>query len=160
MKKITREELDQILQQHQLWLDNNGDKGERAVFNSANLSNTSFRGANLRLANLSGANLIGADLSYTDLRRANLRGADLQGANLYDTNLIGANLSGADLRRAGLDGADFDGANLRDAQFSTNIRDCYSFCSAQFTSDVLPWLILHPRWAELRDTVQIEPAPE
>ena len=151
MKKITREELDQILQQHQLWLDNNGDKGERAVFNSANLSNTSFRGANLRLANLSGANLIGADISRTDLQGANLQGADLIDVHLQNTDLRIANLQDANLQ-----GGNLYGADLRNAWFNTNIRDCSSFRSAKFTSDALPWLILHPKWSAVKDTVRIE----
>ena len=64
------------------------------------------------------------------------------------------------LAGSGLDGADLRGADLRGARLSTNIRDCYSFCDAKFTSDALPWLILHPKWSELKGTVQIEPVSE
>jgi uncharacterized protein YjbI with pentapeptide repeats len=120
MKK-TQEELDQILQQHQLWLDTEGGTGQRAE---------------LRYANLTGANLYNANL---------------YGVLLCNANLTGANLHGADLRRV-----DFFGANLRDARFDTNIKNCRSFRCAKFTSDALPWLILHPRWAELKASVQIK----
>ena len=131
MKKITREELDQILQQHQLWLDSDGANGKRADLRHADLCRADLRHANLRHANLRHANL----------RGANLGGAKLHSANLQDANLCFAYLRGGDLRRA---------------RFSTNIRDCSNFSDAQFTSDALPWLILHPRWAELKDTVRIE----
>ena len=67
---------------------------------------------------------------------ANLRGVDLRDANLYDTNLYGT-----DLCRAQLD---------------VNIRDSRSFRDAKFTSDALPWLILHPEWSKLKDTVRIK----
>ena len=106
MKKITREELDQVLQHHKLWLDSDGANG----------------------------------------KLADLQGADLQGANLQGANLHGAALQSTNLRSA----------DLRHTRFDTNIRDCSSFSSALFTPDALPWLILHPRWPELKDTVQIE----
>ena len=50
-KVITREELEQFLRKHKLWLENEGG-GERA----------DLRGADLRYANLGGADLGGADL--------------------------------------------------------------------------------------------------
>jgi hypothetical protein len=65
-KKITKEELEQFLRKHKLWLKDDPD-GERA----------DLSGADLSWANLSGADLRGADLSGADLSWANLRGADL-----------------------------------------------------------------------------------
>ena len=76
MKTYTKEELDEILKNHSLWLVDS-TTGERA--------------------NLSSANLRSADLSYADLRSANLRYADLSYANLSYANLRSANLSYADL---------------------------------------------------------------
>ena len=52
---MNKNELQEMLEQHQLWLNNNS--GERI-------------------------NLQGADLSGIDLRKANLRGANLQGVRL------------------------------------------------------------------------------
>lgn len=61
MRKTSKEELQEILAQHKLWLadEKNGKK------------------ADLRRANLSSANLSVADLSGANLRRADLRKADL-----------------------------------------------------------------------------------
>ena len=96
---ITKEQLDNILKKHTLWVENESG-GERA-----NLSGTDLRGANLYAANLSGtdlrgANLYAADLYAADLRGANLYATDLRGANLYAANLRGTDLSGANLRGA------------------------------------------------------------
>ena len=55
-KKITKEELEQFLRKHKLWLEKD-PSGKRA---------------NLSRADLSGANLSGADLSWADLSWADL----------------------------------------------------------------------------------------
>ena len=52
MREISKQELDKIIDNHKLWLQSNGEKGERA---------------NLRYADLSSANLRYADLSSADL---------------------------------------------------------------------------------------------
>ena len=122
---MKKEELDHILQQHRLWLGSDGEKGKRA-------------------------DLWAADLRHADLRGADLRSTYLQGADLWDAVLRDADLRGADLRVA-----DLRCANLQGAELDTNIRNCRSFYKAKFTSNALPWLILHSRWAEFKDTVQI-----
>ena len=117
MKEITRDELNEILRKHDLWLK--GDfNGARANLNGANLY-----GANLYGANLNGANLYGANLYGANLYGADLNGADLNGANLYGANLIRADLIRADLIRADLNGANLRGANLRGANLrGANLR--------------------------------------
>jgi hypothetical protein len=92
MKKITEEELKEILEQHELWLNSNGKEGKCADLRCADLTC-----ANLSGAKLSGADLTDADLTWADLTGANLTSADLYGACLYGANLFGADLSGADL---------------------------------------------------------------
>ena len=62
MRDISKQQLDKVIDNHKLWLQSNGEKGERA--------------------NLSYANLLHTDLSYADLSYANLRYADLSYANL------------------------------------------------------------------------------
>ena len=116
--QYTKEELNRILEDHKLWLKDEG--GKRADLSYANLRGAYLRGADLRGANLIGAYLMGANLSYADLRGADLRDADLRGANLSNANLSnadlrGANLIGAYLIGANLSYADLRGANLRDA---------------------------------------------
>jgi len=129
-------ELDRKLKQHRLWLETSGAEGK-----CVDLQNTNLRGAYLEWANL---------------RRANLRRANLQCAYLFRANLMDADLRGADLRGANLKYTDLRGADLKGAKFDINIQDCWNFAQAKFTADALPWLILHPKWAEWKDTVQIE----
>jgi len=130
---MKQEVLNKILEQHKLWVTSRESEGERA--------------------NLKNANLKGADLSDANLTDANLTGAHL--ANACFTGATGADLEGADLTRANLTGANLKDANLTGAEIDHNIRDCWHFRFARFSPDALPWLILHPRWAEDKDTVTI-----
>jgi len=77
---MNRDEIRVVLEQHKLWLNNEG--GEEADLQRADLQGANLRGADLRRANLRGADLRRADLQRADLRGADLRRADLQGANL------------------------------------------------------------------------------
>jgi Pentapeptide repeats (8 copies) len=105
--------LNEILKQHELWLDANEQGGERADLSYADLKGADLKGANLYRADLKGANLYCAYLRDADLWNANLRGA-----NLEDANLRGANLEDADLTGANLEDADLTGANLEDADLT------------------------------------------
>ena len=118
MKKITEEELKEILEQHKLWLDSNGKEGKRADLSGADLRYATLSDADLRYATLTDANLTMADLSGADLTGANLTGANLTGANLTRVDL-----TGADLRRANLTEADLRRANLRRANLTNTIID-------------------------------------
>lgn len=138
---MDKDELQEILEQHQLWLDDNG--GERINLQGADLRGIDLCKANLRGANLQGVRLWGADLRYADLRYANLRNADLHNvylcganlseadlhstdlssidlswANLYYTDLSYANLYGANLLDANLHGADLNGAILYNVEYN------------------------------------------
>ena len=108
---MTRDELNNILDAHKLWLF--GIDGRKADLRNANLN-----GADLRYTNLSGADLSGADLSGADLRYAYLSGADLRGANLTHASLRYADLRGANLMDADLMDADLRYANLRHADIN------------------------------------------
>ena len=130
---MEREKLDKILENHKLWLNDEG--GERADLRNADLRNadlysvnlsgadlrnTDLRNTDLRNADLYSANLRNTDLRNTDLRNTDLYGADLYSANLRNTDLYGADLYGADLRNtdlrnADLRNADLYGADLRNA---------------------------------------------
>jgi hypothetical protein len=112
---MTRQELEQVLTHHHIWVNSGGREGASADFSNGDLYGANLRDANLHGADLSGANLRWANLSGADLRWANLHGANLSGADLRDANLYGANLSGADLRWADLRGASLSDANLHGA---------------------------------------------
>ena len=122
MKKISKDELKEILRLHALWLTDEAG-GKCADLRGADLRYADLRGADLSYTDLRGADLSGADLSYTDLRGADLSSANLRGADLSYTDLRGADLSGADLRYANLSSADLRGADLSCANLSGAITD-------------------------------------
>jgi hypothetical protein len=95
LRKISDEELEQILADHKRWLESEGKGGIRA-----DLSNANLRKRNIPYALLKGA----------DLQKTCLDGAFLWGARLED-----ANLSHAHLDQAILTGAHLEGAFLQDA---------------------------------------------
>jgi hypothetical protein len=115
-KQRIMKNLDEILDQHKLWLS--GEGGKRADLSDANLSDASLGDANLSDAYLSGANLSGADLSDANLSDANLCSVNLSDANLSGANLSDANLCSVNLSDANLSGANLSGADLRDADLS------------------------------------------
>ena len=104
-QKHTRTELENLLNEHSLWITSNTSSGHRL-----NIS-----GADLNAANLNGEDLSGGDLTDTSLRSATLIGAELYGTNLSGAILFGANLSGAKLYGVNLSYAHSLGANLTDA---------------------------------------------
>ena len=112
LRRISKEELTEILSEHEKWLDSNGKEGKRADLSYRNLRKADLSGAHLSEANLSGANLSRANLSVADLFGADLSGTNLSRANLFGANLSGANLSGANLSRANLFGANLSRTNL------------------------------------------------
>ena len=97
MKKYTKEELQEVIQKHYLFLQGE-DNGERANLSYTDLRFADLRYANLRYANLRYANLRYTDLRYADLSFADLSSTDLSYANLSSTDLSYTDLSSADLR--------------------------------------------------------------
>ncbi len=97
MRTISNKELNEILEKHEKWL-NDEEGGKRADLRGADLSYVNLYGADLREADLADANLSGADLSEADLKSADLRFADLQCADLRFANLQGTKLSHVNLK--------------------------------------------------------------
>ena len=102
MRKITEQELKEILEKHEKWL-NGEEGGSRADLSYANLTNVNLTNANLYRANLYNASLYRANLTNVNLTNANLYNANLYNANLSNANLEDANLSYASLSNANLD---------------------------------------------------------
>ncbi len=122
-RRVRADELREILEAHETWVESPGTKGKQA-----DLKRTDLQGANLSAANLQGANFIEANLQEADLQGADLIDANLQGASLFSANLQGAvlrnaNLQGVVLRIANLRGADLRHANLKGASlFRANLQ--------------------------------------
>ena len=86
MKRLTQEQLNDMISAHGKWLADDRD-GVRL-----DLSGCDVHGLTMSRANLSWANLGGANLRWANLGGANLGGANLSGANLSGANLSGANI--------------------------------------------------------------------
>ena len=133
MKTYTQKDLQEILDNHKLWLSD-PTKGKRADLSYSNLSYSNLSKCDLRGSNLSGSNLRGSNLSYSnlskcdlskcDLRDCDLSECDLRGSDLSDSNLRGSNLRDSDLSDSDLRGSNLRGSNLRGSNLSdSDLRD-------------------------------------
>lgn len=86
LRKISKEELREILAAHRHWLETNEEKGQQA-----DLSNCDLWGMNLQTFYLQRANLHGTHLLGAYLQGTYLQGADLQNAKLLNklTDIVG-----------------------------------------------------------------------
>ena len=152
---FTKKELKEILDQHSLWLDSDGEKGCRADLTGADLTWANLFEVDLTWAALTGANLTWAALLDANLFGANLDGANLDGAHLVEADLTEATLSRANLSRADLRGAALYRANLTGAKLGPEIRECATFARARVSEDQLAWLCLHPQFSAWVDGLVI-----
>lgn len=97
--------LEQILNDHLLWIQSDRRQGLRADFSEMYLAGFDLSGRILAGAKFERAILSDANLSGTILAAADLRDAVLVRANLTRADLRGADLRGADLREARQDDA-------------------------------------------------------
>lgn len=148
------------------WEDNEEvEDGPENDFTGKMLADQSFMGRDLRSAcfhmtTIARANFIGADLNCAQLTQvhgsaASFRAADLSWAELSYSRFHHADFRLADLRGADWHEGDFRNADFTGAKIDQNIREAKRLDYASFSATALPWLILHPKWAEFKDTVQI-----
>lgn len=97
MKKLTQDELDNLIQQHEIWLKNN-ELGIRPSFSNLDLSELELKRANLYHSNFTNSNLTRANFRNSNLEKADLGGAILEKTNLIEANLFHANLYKAILK--------------------------------------------------------------
>lgn len=140
-RDITADQLQLVLAKHQLWLDTEGEYGDRADLSQTNLTGVTLGKANLHRVDFTGANLANADLSHARLHHANF-----EGANLSEVKLIGAELHHVNFSRAKLVGADLSGANFI---FSDIFQS--NFAGAIFSDDTV--IETADTWREYLDSV-------
>lgn len=141
LRKISDEELKEILKKHALWLETEKSEGECADLRRTDLSGKIIKGAILNFAHLEGADLRNAHIEgirpwqpHSEGRRpwrphqegpvlleAHLEGADLRGAHMRGAKLLGAHLEEALLNNAHLEGADIRGAHMQ----GCNLREAH-----------------------------------
>ena len=143
MKKITPEQLSEILKQHRLWLDSYGKKGQRADLQKTDLRETNLSHAILNRACLKGAFLNNAHLSHTELSGANLYGANLKNAFLSNTDLSKANLHNADLREAKIINCDLQKTKLQKANLNCSTLDSVTLIDANICEAILNYAYIN-----------------
>ena len=131
-RKISEVELDQIIENHQNWLESDAEEGLRAnlsdvdlsghTFLNTDLSQAFFDRSNFEKANFSGCTLKKTvfnnavlnyiDFSYADLKNASLSEAQIKEGKLTKAKLQNAILKKTNLVEAKLAGAELNGANL------------------------------------------------
>jgi uncharacterized protein YjbI with pentapeptide repeats len=109
MSEKVREQLDQ----HEEWINSNGEKGHRAILDGLDLSYHDLSGRDMTGIRMRGGKLRGARLKSCILVLSNFGGTDLMDADLSNAVLIGANLTGVNLRRANLANAAVGGIPIR-----------------------------------------------
>jgi len=110
------DKLEEVIIAHKLWLESDGEQGERLYFPEVDWSCINFTEEVLMRAHLSRANLSFADFTRADLRKINLLKANLTQADFTGADLRGANLVRADLTKATLQGAFLAGCDLSGAK--------------------------------------------
>ena len=143
---MKQEELNKILDEHELWVKSCATEGKQAdlsgehleglAFDDRALSQASFRGAYLEGACFIDAILVstnfeGASLKNTDFSCANAWDANFNNTNCKDALFLSANLTEASFEGADLDGTSFAQANLTEA----NLQDT-NIITAEFDNTV------------------------
>ena len=114
---MNKTELNLILENHKLWL--NDDGGERANLSGSDLSYSDLSGSDLSGSDLSGSNLRGSDLRGSNLRGSNLRGSDLSYSDLNGSNLRGSDLRGSDLSNIRIESVIGNRSEIKSLQIDT-----------------------------------------
>src|ERR1700756_5482037 len=78
VRVLSRDEIEQMLVEHRLYLETEWHQGHRANFASVDLTGRDFSGWNLRGIKMDRALLKGADFNRAGLQSANLIGAILE----------------------------------------------------------------------------------
>ena len=143
---MKQEELNKILDEHELWVKSCATKGKQAdlsgehleglAFDDRALSQASFMGAYLDGAKFIDAILVGVDfegarLTHADFSCANAWEANFNKTNCQNSLFLSANLTEASFEGADLDGTSFAQANLTEA----NLQDT-NIITAEFDNTV------------------------
>lgn len=136
-KEISKQQLDEILKNHKIWLKSNGKHGKRGDLSHKNLNSLKLSKLNLSGINLSYSNLVGTDLSETNLSNSKMSDVDLSNAILVKTDLSNAILTYAYIINANLTEASLAQANLSDSDLSGSNFSKTSFQEAKLNNAIL-----------------------
>lgn len=116
MKVIHQDQLNEILRDHERWLDRRG--GKRAVFEYCDLSGLNFDGRNLTGAFFLCSDLSDSSFVRTALIHAGFYKCDLERSSFYEANLEQATLRSCALSNAALLTTVFDNCECVRTEFT------------------------------------------
>lgn len=124
MKKIFQEELDKMIDEHEMWLEN-PEKGNRLILDKYDLSSLNIENRNLKRVmfcncNMNKMRISHCDMSLTYFSSSNMGRIFFENCNFLDMDFIENNLRGARFFKSKLDNVDLMNSNLSNAK----IRDC------------------------------------
>lgn len=106
-KTLTRQDVETILNRHEIWKNGSSHVGMRAHFAYADLSNLDLTGLDFNMASFEYANLQNVNFSGCDISKSSFRHSDCAGANFSNTVV---------------DNTSFLYANLADTTFSSTTK--------------------------------------
>jgi uncharacterized protein YjbI with pentapeptide repeats len=120
-REISKERLEQILDDHEKWLSSDGKEGRNAELMGYDLRKANFFGRNLRKIFIQSSDLTNQNFTDLNLRESLFLKVNLSGANFYNSDLTGAifqlsDLSNAVLWRAKVTDANLTDVNLRNSK--------------------------------------------
>lgn len=115
LRKITQEELNEIIERHQHYLreDCEGWGDMVADLSHKDLSGLEFSDADMRLANFAEAVIHAANFNYANLKGASFVEADIRGSDFFLASLDCADFKGADMTGCSFRNATLYAADLR-----------------------------------------------
>jgi uncharacterized protein YjbI with pentapeptide repeats len=127
LRRVTKEQIAEILKQHSLWLATDGRQGERASFFNANCTGANFKYVKGSGVDFSGSILIKANLRKVDFENADFKSATLTRAYMPFANFAYANFCAADLEYACVRNSSFYAVDLEHAYLKgVNISEAYT----------------------------------
>lgn len=136
MREITQEEIDEKVKAHKLWLDSEGEHGEKARFTDVLITTKTFAFQNLHGAVFKNVDCVNTNFERADLVFTYFKNVHFNHVNFADTRLdyskfihcsinnttyLFANLKYVDFTCTTLDNVDFTYSNLYKVYFSTAI---------------------------------------
>ena len=134
-KKISEEELKEVIRNHALWLEDH-NTGKRAELNGYRIEDVDISGVDLSQADLSGSSFTKSKLIGTNLSGARLLGTvfmnvDMTDAVLDDVNLRNGDICHSTLIRMKAQRADFINCIMWDNDFTGSVLRASRFIGAQ-----------------------------
>lgn len=136
MERITQEELDRILLDHELWTKD-PSMGGRADFDGKTLSYLKFKYKNLQTINFERADLSYADLSSCKFNYCRFDNAIMSHANLKECTFYGSSLSGANLSYSNLNCVSLSTTSLKGARVDNASMEYINVSYGAFDDSIL-----------------------